>query len=61
MRAMVLEAVEILIAFATILAAIRLFFLHAKGSWVRCRSFGVNDGEGTIGVIVESLIGVSML
>jgi hypothetical protein len=43
MRLVIFEAVQVLIPLAAHLAAIWLFFLHAQGTWIWCRCFGVDD------------------
>jgi len=50
--AMILEAVEILVALATDLTAIWFFFLHANGPWIRYRRHGIDYRERTIAVLL---------
>ena len=44
----VFEAVEVLVAFAAVVAAVGFVFFHAKGAWVWFLGFGVDDGVGTV-------------
>jgi len=59
--AMVFESVEILVALATHLAAIRLLLLHADGARVGNASSRIYYREGTIRVLLELLILMTML
>lgn len=58
---MIFEAVEILVPFAARFALVRLFLLHAQGAFVRNGCLGIDDGEGAVCVIVQSLVVVTML
>lgn len=44
----VLEAIEVLVAFAAIVAAIRLVFFHAQSALIWYERLGVNYREGSI-------------
>ena len=59
--AVVLETIQVLVALAANLATVRLLLLHADGAgiWNGCRR--VDDGEGTIGILLELLILVAVL
>jgi hypothetical protein len=59
--AVVLEAVQVLVALSAVLAAVGLLLLHTQCTGIGGRSLGVNDGEGSVGVVVELLVGVTML
>jgi len=57
----VLETVQVLVAFAAHLAAIRLLFLHTHSAGIRDRGCGVDDGEATVRVFLELLVLVAVL
>ena len=57
----VFEAVEVLVALAADVAAVGLFLFHAQGAGVGGRGFGVDDGEGAVGVFVQLLVVVAVL
>lgn len=61
MGAVVLQAVQILVALAADFAAVWLLFLHADSTWVGNRSDGIDDGECAVVVGLEFLILVAML
>lgn len=61
MRFVVFESVEVLVPFAAYITAVRFFFLHTKGARVRNRRLRVDDGESSVGVVMELLIVVTML
>ena len=55
MAFVVLESVEIFVAFPTGLALIWFVFLHAFGAGIGFEGFGVDDAEGAVCVGVEGL------
>lgn len=59
--AVIFETVKVLVTLAAVFATIRLLFLHTEGTGVGRRGFGVNNREGTVRVIVELLVGVTVL
>ena len=61
MLTVVLEAVEVLVPLATNLAAIWLLLLHTNSArvWYGCSR--VDYGKGTIGVLLQLLILVTVL
>ena len=61
MRFVVFEAVEVLVALAADVAAVGFFLFHAEGARVRGGGFGVDDGEGAVGVFVQLLVVVAVL
>lgn len=58
---MVFEAVEILVTFATDFASVGLLLFHADGSRIGDGCGGINNGKGTIGILLELLVLVTML
>jgi hypothetical protein len=48
----VFETVEVLVPLAADITLERLLLLHAECTWVRGRCLWVDDGEGTITVLV---------
>lgn len=58
---MVFQAVEVLIPLATHFTSVGLLFLHAEGSGVRSRRFGVHNRKGTVSVVVQLLAVMAML
>ena len=58
---MVFEAVEVLVAFAAGVAAVRLVLFHAQSARIWVQGFGINDGEGAVAVVFESLGIVAVL
>ena len=57
----VFEAVEVLVPFAADFAAVGLFLFHTEGTRIRSGCFGVDDGEGAVGVFVQLLVVMAML
>jgi len=57
----VLEPVEILVPLLTDIALVRLLFLHALGSRVGCLSVRIDNREGAIPVLMQSLTIVTVL
>ena len=57
----VFEAIEVLVAFATVVAAVRFVLFHADGARVWGQGIGIDDGVGTIFVGMELLRVVSVL
>jgi hypothetical protein len=60
-RTVVFEAVEILVSLTTCVAPIGLLLLHANRARVRYRSQRVNNGKGSVLVLFELLVLVTML
>jgi hypothetical protein len=58
---MVLQTVQILISLAAVFATIWFLLLHAKRTWVWCRRLGIDDRDCSIWVLLQLLIGVTML
>ena len=58
---MVLEAVEVLVAFPAGVAAVRLVLFHAHGARIRVKGLGIDDGEGAVVVVFEGLGIVAVL
>lgn len=58
---MVFQSIQVLVPLSTMFAAIRLFFLHAEGTRIRCGSLGIDDGERTVAIVVQCLVDVTML
>ena len=61
MLAVVLETVQVLVAFAADLAAVGLLLLHADSPRVGNRGCRVNDGKGAVGVLLELLVLMAVL
>ena len=61
MGLVVFQPVEVLIAFATSLTFVRFFLLHAQGPFVGNRCLGVDNGEGSVSIVVQTLVVVTML
>jgi hypothetical protein len=61
MGAVVLETVEVLVAFAAYFTAIWLLLLHADSAGVGYGCEGVDDGESAVVVLLELLVLVTML
>lgn len=61
MRFMVLEAVEIFVAFAADVAFVWLFLFHALSTWVWFESDGVDDSESSIDILLKSLSHMTVL
>jgi hypothetical protein len=51
----VFKTIQVLISFAAGFAAKGLLLLHAQGAWIRSTRLRVNDGKGTIAVLVQLL------
>ena len=58
---MILETVEIFVAFPAHVTSVRLVLLHAHSPWVWTEGFWVDNGKGAIVVRGELLRVVSML
>ena len=58
---MVFEAVQILVALATNLAAVRLLLFHSDSAGVGNGCGGIYDGESAVGVLLELLVLMTML
>lgn len=61
MVAMILEAIEILVAFTADIAAVGLFLLHADGAGVRGVGLGIHNGKRAVTVFAKLLTGVAVL
>lgn len=61
MLAVVFETVQVLVAFAADLTAVRLLLLHTNGTGIGNGCGGVYNGECTIGVLLELLILMTVL
>jgi hypothetical protein len=57
----VFETVQVLVALTARLALVRFFLLHSQGTLVGNRSLRVDNREGTIGIVMESLVVVTVL
>lgn len=58
---MIFEAVQILVPLAAELASVRFLLFHSQRAWVRSASLRIDYGEGSIAILMELLIGMSML
>ena len=58
---MVFQAVQVLVALATHVAFVRLFFLHTHRAGVWCRCLGIDNRECSVSIVVQSLIVVAVL
>ena len=58
---MILEPVEILVAFATEVTAVWLFLLHTDSAGVRDRSRGIDNRKRAVRILLELLVLMSML
>ena len=58
---MILEAVQVLVSLLADLALVRLLLLHAHCPRIWSLGVGVDNGECTISILVESLIIVPVL
>ena len=58
---MVLETVQVLIAFPAHVASIRLVFLHSEGARIGGQCFGIDNGIRPILIVSEPLAVVTML
>ena len=56
----IFEAVEVLISLIAHLTRVGLLLFHTKSSRIWNTRVGVNDGKGTIFVLVQLLVGVSV-
>jgi len=57
----ILEAVEVLVPLAAIVAAVRFVLFHAESAGIHLERIGVDDGEGPVDVGGELLGVVSVL
>ena len=58
---MIFEAVEVLVPFPAGVALVRLLLLHAHGAWVWLERLRVDDGKGTVRILVQLLRIVAVL
>ena len=58
---MILETVQILVAFAAVVASERFMLLHTKGTRVRIQSFRIDDGKRAVFISCEFLRIVAVL
>ncbi len=58
---MILQPVQVLVALAAAITTVRFLFLHAQGAWIWRGRFRIQDGEGTVGVIVQLVVRMAML
>lgn len=58
---MVLEAIQVLVSFATHFTAIWLFLLHANSAWVWYRRGWIDNRKASVWVLFELLILVTVL
>lgn len=58
---MVFQTIQVLVAFAAVVAAVRFVFFHAHGARIGGESIRVDDRVGTVVVSVEFLGVVSVL
>ena len=59
--AVVLETVQVLVAFTTDLTAVGLLLLHADGTRVGDGCGGIYNGESAVGILLELLVLMTML
>lgn len=60
MRFVIFETVKVLISLMTHVTFVRFLFLHPNSPWIRLVVIGVKDREGTISILLESLILVAV-
>lgn len=60
MRFVIFETVKVLISLMTHVTFVRFLFLHPNSPWIRLIVIGVKDREGTISILLESLILVAV-
>ena len=58
---MIFQTVQVLVSLAAVVALVWLLFLHSKSSGVGGRGFWIDNREGTVCVVLQSLIIVTML
>ena len=56
----IFQAVQILVAFATDLAFVRLLLFHTECAWIWCRGFRIDNGECSVAIFVEALCLMAM-
>ena len=61
MLAVVLETVQVLVAFAADLAAVGLLLLHTNSARVGNGCGGIYDREGAVGILLKLLVLMTML
>ena len=58
---MILETVQVLVAFPTDLAPKGFLLFHAQGAGVGGIGLGIDDGESSVCIVMEGLIVMAML
>ena len=61
MGLVVLETVQVLVAFAAGLTFVRLLLFHTQSPFVWNGRLWVDDGEGTVSIVVQTLVVMAVL